>query len=89
MSEWQIAQAFTSTRTSPGPGFLSFTSSIWRGAPNWRQTAAFTMAEAIFRGLDCGRGNIVPLRTRRRDKDDTLWRKSEPKTGNQYRLADL
>jgi hypothetical protein len=47
------------------------------------------MAEAIFRGLDCGRGNIVPLRTRRRDKDDTLWRKSEPKTGNQDRLADL
>ncbi len=40
MSEWQIAQAFTATLTSPGPGSASVTVSMVSGLSNSRQTAA-------------------------------------------------
>jgi hypothetical protein len=47
MSEWQMAQAFTATFTSPGPGSASVTVSIVSGLSNSRHTAA-----RIVSGMD-------------------------------------
>src|SRR6185312_11642304 len=56
MSEWQMAQALRSTSTSPGPGAARLISSITRGLPNSRQTAAF-ISRRLLRGADNG-GNL-------------------------------
>ena len=77
MSEWQIAQAFTATLTSPDPGSASVTSSIDKGALKSRQTAARivsfispsfvsgrSLSDACFRGSLCSDTAIrIPTET--------------------------